>query len=147
MIPGAARARMERNGAATLAAQAEGDASPDHRPVIRVERGRCVWLLSELIPDPEGDYAGPVAFGLCDLGMGFPELGTVFVHELEEVGARVVEGWTAAGTLTQYADAANRAERIVDLSPAPSRCGCGADLPRWAAPGALCAECFDEWDI
>jgi hypothetical protein len=37
----------------------------------------CVWLLTELDPDdPE------LAFGLCDLGMGYPEIGWVYLPEL-----------------------------------------------------------------
>jgi len=38
----------------------------------------CTWLLSEL----DSEYPD-IAFGLCDLGMGFPELGNVSLSELE----------------------------------------------------------------
>lgn len=41
--------------------------------------GSWTWLLTELNPDTN------VAFGLCDLGMGFPELGYVSLDELTEV--------------------------------------------------------------
>ena len=40
----------------------------------------CVWLLSELDPDNPD-----IAFGLCDLGMGFPELGYVSISEIQSV--------------------------------------------------------------
>jgi len=41
----------------------------------------ATWLLSEL--DAEG-----IAFGLCDLGLGFPELGYVSLAELEAFRGR-----------------------------------------------------------
>ena len=40
----------------------------------------CEWLLSEL--DPENPT---IAFGLCDLGMGFPEMGYVDLEELQSL--------------------------------------------------------------
>ena len=40
----------------------------------------CTWLLSELgAEDPD------IAFGLCDLGMGSPELGSVRISEIESI--------------------------------------------------------------
>ena len=36
----------------------------------------CTWLIASL--DADGD----TMFGLCDLGVGFPELGTVSLAEL-----------------------------------------------------------------
>ena len=41
----------------------------------------ATWLLTEL--DSEG-----IAFGLCDLGQGFPELGYVSLAELEGLRGR-----------------------------------------------------------
>lgn len=41
--------------------------------------GRGTWILSEMYDD------GDTLFGACDLGMGFPELGTVSLKELESV--------------------------------------------------------------
>jgi hypothetical protein len=47
----------------------------DHAPVVKLFGGAaCTWLLSEL----DGD----VAFGLCDLGHGSPELGYVSLSEI-----------------------------------------------------------------
>ncbi len=48
-------------------------------PVVKLftPDANCTWLLTVL--DPQGDNA----FGLCDLGMGFPELGAVSIRELE----------------------------------------------------------------
>lgn len=48
-------------------------------PVVKLFNpcGAATWLLTEI--DPEDDT---VAWGLCDLGMGFPEFGTVSLTEL-----------------------------------------------------------------
>lgn len=54
----------------------------DHPPVVKLflPGTACTWLLSEL------DYEDTdIAFGLCDLGLGFPELGSVRVSELEQL--------------------------------------------------------------
>jgi hypothetical protein len=62
--------------------------------------GNATWLLSEL--DPETN----IAYGLCDLGHGFPELGYVSLTELEDtLGWRLERDrhWTATKTLTEYA--------------------------------------------
>ena len=42
----------------------------DFVPVLKLFAGSATWLLTELDEDN-------VFFGLCDLGMGFPELGSV----------------------------------------------------------------------
>lgn len=54
----------------------------DHFPVIKLffPASACTWLISEL--DPENPN---LAFGLCDLGMGFPELGYVDLEEILSV--------------------------------------------------------------
>lgn len=54
----------------------------EHLPVIKLFNpcGAATWLLSEL--DPENPS---IAFGLCDLGMGFPELGNVDLEEIVAV--------------------------------------------------------------
>ena len=54
----------------------------DHTPVVRLfnPTGAGTWLLTELDPDHPDDYA----FGLADLGMGFPELGDIGVREIAE---------------------------------------------------------------
>ena len=54
----------------------------DHPPVVKLflPATKCVWLISEIDPeDPD------IAFGLCDLGMGFPELGSVSLTELQSI--------------------------------------------------------------
>jgi hypothetical protein len=54
----------------------------DHVPVVKLfyPMGPATWLLSEINP-----YDKDTLFGLCDLGMGCPELGTVSRAELETV--------------------------------------------------------------
>jgi len=65
----------------------------------------ATWLLTELDPeDPD------IAFGLCDLGLGFPELGSVSLSELDSVRGRLnlpIERdrhFRATKTLSAYAD-------------------------------------------
>lgn len=51
----------------------------DFYPVVKLftPDAAATWLLTEIYPD------GPhIAFGLCDLGLGFPELGDVSLAEL-----------------------------------------------------------------
>ena len=51
----------------------------DFCPVVKLftPDAGCTWLLTEIDPeDPD------IAFGLCDLGMGFPELGSVSLTEI-----------------------------------------------------------------
>jgi hypothetical protein len=53
-----------------------------------------------------------ICFGLCDLGMGCPELGTVSIHELKDVsvgfGLRIERDihWEANKTLMEYSNEA-----------------------------------------
>lgn len=74
----------------------------------------CTWLLSEI--DPE--YPD-IAFGLCDLGMGFPELGYVTITELEEIRGALglpVErdsSFKADKPISQYAKEARQHKRVI----------------------------------
>jgi hypothetical protein len=105
------------NGRATSAAYAEGTEPPEHRPVVKLftPDAQCTWLLSELDPD-EPD----IAFGLCDLGFGTPELGSVRISELEAIRGQLglpVERdrfFKPAYTLTVYARAAQRMQGITE---------------------------------
>jgi hypothetical protein len=51
----------------------------DHFPVVKLftPDAQATWLLTEL--DSE---CSDIAYGLCDLGMGFPELGDVYMPEI-----------------------------------------------------------------
>lgn len=54
----------------------------DFKPVVKLfmPDGGATWLLTEVDPnDPD------IAFGLCDLGMGFPELGCVRLSEIKSI--------------------------------------------------------------
>lgn len=110
--------RLAANGAATRLAQNAGQAEPDHVPVLKVFNpyGAATWLLTESDPDNPD-----CLFGLCDLGFGTPELGSVLRSELE--GLRIPIGNSAlplerdlffetAATISQLADAARAAGRI-----------------------------------
>jgi len=87
----------------------------DPKPVVKLFTpvSNATWLLTELDPaDPD------VAFGLCDLGLGCPELGYVRISELQSVRGRLgplVERdlhFTADRTLSEYAAAARSAGGI-----------------------------------
>jgi hypothetical protein len=78
--------RLLRNGELRNYFAEDGRAEPDFYPVVKLftPDAGCTWLLSELDPD-EPD----IAFGLCDLGMGFPELGSVRISEIEQIAGRL----------------------------------------------------------
>lgn len=90
----------------------------DHEPVVKLflPGTSFTWLLSELhYEDPD------IAFGLCDLGMGCPELGSVRISELENLtimnGIFGVERdlyFEAEYPMTVYAYAANRNDLITE---------------------------------
>ena len=73
------RAALLRNGKLRLQFQEGGKIEPDFLPVVKLftPDAGCTWLLTEIDPD-EPD----IAFGLCDLGMGCPELGSVSLSEI-----------------------------------------------------------------
>ncbi|TAJ81855.1 DUF2958 domain-containing protein [Reyranella sp.] len=81
----------------------------DFQPVVKLFTpwAGATWLLSELNPEDQD-----IAFGLCDLGLGTPELGYVSLAELRNLrgrGGLTVERdlWFKAGkTLQAYADEA-----------------------------------------
>jgi hypothetical protein len=54
----------------------------DHAPVVTFFNpvGAATWLISEMDPE-NNDWL----FGLCDLGMQCPELGTVSLQEIEGI--------------------------------------------------------------
>lgn len=105
------RTQMLANGAA----RARGEAI-DALPVVKLYTldAGAVWLLVSL--DADGDHA----YGLCDAGTGFPELGTVSLSALEGVrgprGLRIVADphFKARQTLSVYAADAARDGAIHD---------------------------------
>lgn len=87
----------------------------DHPPVVKLfmTNSGCTWLLSELEPENPD-----IAFGLCDLGMGFPELGYVSLTEIKEAEGflRFLErdnSFVGKYPMSVYARAASANEYIV----------------------------------
>jgi hypothetical protein len=98
------RRNCDETGAAILA---DGDA-PDHRPVIKLFNGTATWLITEIDDDLDR------MFGLCDLGLGEPELGYVSLAEIKAVpGLERDRLFRAERTLSQYAALAHLKGRIV----------------------------------
>ena len=103
------RKKLLRNGRLHQQCDEDGKPEPDFAPVVKLftPDAGCTWLLTEIDPDDPD-----IAFGLCDLGMGYPELGSVSLSELESVRGRLnlpVERdlyFTATKTLSAYADEA-----------------------------------------
>lgn len=90
----------------------------DHDPLPVVKfftpDAGATWLLTELDPDNPD-----IAFGLCDLGLGAPELGCVSLTELQSLRGRLglpVERdvhFEAERPLSAYARLARAEQRIV----------------------------------
>lgn len=105
------RARMLRNGRDNAERIDEDGDTHAFWPVVKLfcPWGAATWLLSELDPD-EPD----IAFGLCDLGMGSPELGCVRLSEIAAIrgpGGLTIERdqhFKPTKSLTAYADEARQ---------------------------------------
>lgn len=114
LLTPALRERLLANGRAQAPVRGT-EAEIDFPPVVKLftPDAGCTWLLSELDPDDPD-----IAFGLCDLGLGFPELGSVSLSELAEVRGALslpVERdlWFVANrTIGGYADAAMAAGHL-----------------------------------
>ena len=61
------------------------DGTKDFKAVLKLfdPTGASTWYLSELNPDDN------IAFGLCDLGVGCPELGYVSLNELSTLKVKM----------------------------------------------------------
>ncbi len=89
----------------------------DHVPVIKLflPGTACTWLLTELNPEEQN-----IAFGLCDLGMGFPELGYVDLDELAAIRVRNIfrverdVHFKGEYPISAYAQAARNNEAITE---------------------------------
>lgn len=106
------RAQLLANGRLRVqCAQTDPEHEIDFVPVVKLFTPDAggTWLLTELDPDDPD-----VAFGLCDLGMGCPELGYVSLTELASVRGRLglpIERdlhFTPDRTLSAYAADARR---------------------------------------
>ncbi|NBZ88986.1 DUF2958 domain-containing protein [Stagnihabitans tardus] len=99
---------------------AQAAARPRHldlKPVVRFfdPNGPAVWLATEILPEfPD------LAFGLADLGLGCPEVGSFSLAELAAYRGPFMLGierdrhWSAKLPLSGYAELASRAGRIVE---------------------------------
>lgn len=108
--------QLRANGQSRLDREAAGQDGIDEMPVVKLftPDANATWLLTEIDPmEPD------IAFGLCDLGLGFPELGIVSITELKALRGRLrlpVERdlhFKPNGTITEYADRARAKQRIV----------------------------------
>jgi Protein of unknown function (DUF2958) len=116
LIPDDLRLKLLHNGRFNANLRAKGEQEVDFPPLVKLFNpcGAATWLLSELDPDDPD-----IAFGLCDLGFGFPELGSVSLREIE--GVRGVLGigierdlhFRPTKTLSAYADEARLHQRIL----------------------------------
>jgi hypothetical protein len=110
------RAKLIKNGRRQAAVKGTAN-ELDLWPVVKLFNpcGAATWLLTEIDPEDED-----VAWGLCDLGMGFPEFGTVSFLELASVRNRFGLGierdlhFKAKAPISGYMKAAAEAERIVE---------------------------------
>ncbi len=110
LIPDHLRVQLLANGARSAAGE-----QIDPYPVVKLftPDAGATWLLTELDPeDPD------LAFGLCDLGLGCPELGYVRLSEIETVRGKLglpVERdlfFQADKPLSRYASEAHTAGMI-----------------------------------
>lgn len=89
----------------------------DFEPVVKLfyPAGAATWLLTEIDPSDE-----TVAWGLCDLGMGCAEFGTVSLTELAafrgRLGFRIERDlyFKARGPISAYIKASSAVGRIVE---------------------------------
>jgi len=120
LLTEAQRQQLLANGRRQRAVQGT-DGELDFVPVVKLFGGPATYLLTEL--DDDGD----TAFGLCDLSMGYPELGSVSLGELQDlripvrIGSQVGQvrmerdaHWQATAPLAVYAEAARAARQILD---------------------------------
>lgn len=88
----------------------------DPHPVVKLftPDAGATWLITELDPDDAS-----IAFGLCDLGLGAPELGCVSLDEIAAVkgplGLAVERDlhFVAKQPVSAYAEEARQAGRII----------------------------------
>jgi hypothetical protein len=120
LLPQDIRDQLRDNGRAQ--AKVKGTkGEKDFWPVVKLfnPTGAETWLLTELDPQDED-----VAWGLCDLGNGFPEFGAVRISELESFRGPLGIGierdlyFTAKAPISRYCEAARAAGCIVeDVTP------------------------------
>jgi Protein of unknown function (DUF2958) len=129
LVPDDIRRRLLTNGAAEV--------ETDHVPVVKFfdPTGAATWLITEMMTD-EPD----ILFGLCDLGMGYPELGYVSLSELQSVKGRLGLGierdlyFSARFPLSVYARAAHVAGSITESEHALAQAAAALSRPSLPHP-------------
>lgn len=114
LIPQELREKMIENARDVMK-----DRGDDHPPIVKLFSiaGSATWLLSELNP-----FEPTIAYGLCDLGLGFPELGYVSLEELESIQHPSLpiplivrdEHFDAEYLMSVYAEAASQHQYITE---------------------------------
>lgn len=106
-------ARLKMNGKLVKS----GEDCMSMKPVMKLfdPTGAATWLIVFL----HADEVDGLAFGLADLGLGFPETGDIYLPELQEYKGRFqlsIERdiyWSAEKTLREYYEQAIEAGRII----------------------------------
>jgi hypothetical protein len=109
LISDALKQQLLENGRINGKLAAQDKETTDFKPLVKLfdPCGAGTSLLTELDPEDEDR-----AFGLCDLGTGFSELGRVSISELEShrapLGIKIERDlhFEANKTLSAYAEAA-----------------------------------------
>lgn len=117
LFPSEILRQLRFNGKSSAFHQIANLPEPDHNPVVKIfdPSGGATWLLTESMPDEPN-----MLFGLCDLGMGFPELGYVLRSDLEsdrgDYGLSLERDlhFVAYAGISTYVQAANEFRRIVE---------------------------------
>lgn len=116
LLPQSILDQLAVNGRANQERIEAGEDTIDHHPVVKLftPDAGATWLLSETDPeDPD------IAHGLCDLGLGFPEIGSARLSEIRSVRGRLglpIERdlhFKADAPLSTYVERAREAGRIV----------------------------------
>ena len=114
LMTSAQREQLLANSRAQRTALDAGSDALDFHPVLKLftPDAQATWLLTEL---DDRD----LAFGLCDCGLGEPELGYVHLRELESVRGKLglpVERdlyFEADRPISEYAELARQRRQIV----------------------------------
>ena len=86
LITRSIRRRLIANGRIQSCRLKTGQGKLDVKPVVKLftPDASCTWLLTELDP-----LYPDRAFGMCDLGLGRPELGDVSLSEIAQIRGRL----------------------------------------------------------
>ena len=103
------RSQFEQLLANGRAAAIEQEEDASRRPVVKwfTPFSAATWLISQIDPDDHD-----IAFGLADLGMGCPELGSIYIPELKALKGPLGLGverdiyWQPRQSLVDYASQA-----------------------------------------